>query len=78
MQSVLCHRAERILSPEIKYNHLKESADIRFVVGAHENHVLKQPEERAVVALLRLQQGQNAVELKKEPSSALCRTNRAR
>ncbi len=78
MQSGLCHRAERILSSVIQHNHLKESADICFVVAAHENHVLKQPEERAVVALLRLQQGQNAVELKEEPSSALCRTDRAR
>lgn len=70
-QFVLCYRAERI-----ECNHLEESADIWLVVGTHENDVLKQPEERAVVALLRLQHGQYAVELKEEPSSALCGTNR--
>lgn len=78
MQSVCRHQGERIVSTEIKYNHLKESADVWLVMSTHENHVLKQPEERTVVTLLRLQHGQYAVKLKKEPSSALCRTNRAR
>lgn len=69
-------KAAGLLSPviNIQYNYLKESTDIWFVVGAHENHVLEQPEERTVVALLWLQHGQYAVVLEKEPSGALCRT----
>lgn len=41
----------------IKHNYLEESANICLVIGTHENHVLKQPEEGAVIALLWLQQG---------------------
>lgn len=46
-------------------NNLKKSADVRFVFGAHEDHVFKQPEERPVLVLPGLQQSQDAVELKK-------------
>lgn len=54
--------------------HLQEPADVGFVVGGHENHVLKEPEERTVIIFLRLQHGQYAVKLKEETSGALCRT----
>lgn len=54
-------------------NHLQEPADVRLIMGAHENHVLEQPEEGAVVVLLWLQYVQYAVILEEESSSALCR-----
>lgn len=60
----------------IKHSHLKESADVIFVIGAHENNILEQPEERTVIVLPWFQQRQNPVELKKESASALCRTDR--
>lgn len=53
--------------------YLEESADVGLVVGAHEDHVLKQPEERTVVALLRLQHRQDPVELEEESPSAFCK-----
>ena len=69
------HQGDRILWPLIKGDYLKKPADVRFIGRAHEDHVLKQPEEWPVISLLWLQHSQYAVELKKESSSALCRKN---
>lgn len=37
--------------------YLQEPANVRLVVGAHENHVLKQPEKGPVVSVLGPQHG---------------------
>lgn len=42
---------------EIVKPYLQEPANVRLVVGAHENHVLKQPEKGPAVSLLRPQHG---------------------
>lgn len=60
----------------VSSSYLQEPANVRLVVGIHEDHVLKEPEERTVVAFLWLQHGQYAVELKEESSGSLCRMNR--
>lgn len=55
-------------------SHLEEAADVDLVVRVHEDHVFKEPEEGPQVFLAGLQQLQDAVELKKQPAGALCRT----
>lgn len=57
---------------------LEEAADVDFVVCVHEDHVLEQPEERPGVFLFGLQQLKDAVELKEQPASALCRRESVR
>lgn len=61
---------------QVSSSYLQEPANVRLVVGIHEDHVLKEPEERTIVSFLWLQHGQYAVELKEESSGSLCRTNR--
>lgn len=51
---------------------LEEAADVDFVVRVHEDHVLKQPEERPWVFLFGLQKLKDPVVFKEEPASALC------
>lgn len=46
-----------IHSYQILKPYLEEPANVRLVVGAHENHVLKQPEKRPVVSFLWPQHG---------------------
>lgn len=60
---------------QVRSSYLQEPADVRLVMGIHEDHVLEEPEERTVVSFLGLQHGQYAVELKEESSGSLCRTN---
>lgn len=50
---------------------LEEAADVDFVMCVHEDHVLKQPEERPGVVFFGLQQLEDAVVLKEQPASAL-------
>lgn len=52
---------------------LEEAADVDFVVCVHEDHVLKEPEERPRVIFFGLQQLKDAVELKEQSAGALCR-----
>lgn len=52
---------------------LEEAADVNLVVCVHEDHIFKEPEEGPRVVLPGLQQLQDAVELKEQPASALCR-----
>lgn len=61
---------------QVSSSYLQEPANVRLVVGIHEDHVLKEPEERTVVSFLWFQQGQYAVELKEESSGSLCRRNK--
>lgn len=55
----------------LKSANLKEAADVDFVVCVHEDHVLKEPEERPGVFFTGLQKLQNPVILKEEPTGAL-------
>lgn len=57
-------------------SYLQEPANVRLVVGIHEDYILKEPEERTVLSFFWLQHGQYAVELKEESSGSLCRINR--
>lgn len=60
----------------VSSSYLQEPANVRLVVGIHEDHILKEPEEGTVVSFLWLQHGQYAVELKEESSGSLCRMKR--
>lgn len=55
---------------------LEEAANVDFVVCVHEDHVLKKPKERPGVFLFGLQQLKDAVVLKEQPASALCRRDK--
>lgn len=59
----------------VKGADLQEAADVDFVVGIHEDHILKEPEEGPGVFFAGLQKLQNPVVLKEEPTSALYRTD---
>lgn len=52
---------------------LQEAANVDSVMRVHKHYVLKEPEERPGVILFGLQQMENTVVLKEQPSSALCR-----
>lgn len=58
---------------KLNWTNLEEAADVDFIVCVHEDHVLKQPEERPGVSLFRLQQLKDAIVLKEESAGALCR-----
>lgn len=51
--------------------YLEKSRDVPLVTNAHGHHILKEPEEGAVISLLGPRIMQEAVELKEEPASAL-------
>lgn len=59
----------------VKTVNLQEAADVDFVMRIHKDHILKEPEERPGVFFNGLQQLQNPVILKEQPTSALYRTD---
>lgn len=70
----LQENAESNLYPtQENHTHFQKAANVSFNHSLHEHYVLKQPEERSWVVLLRLHNIQQPIKFEKEPPSALCR-----
>lgn len=68
----------RLLRPRPHPTHLEEARDVPLVAHAHGHHVLEEPEEGPVVALLGPGFMEEAVKLEEEPPGALCAGDKQR
>lgn len=56
----------------LRFFYLQETRDVPFVADSHGDHILKQPEERPLVAQFWSSLMQETVKLEKQPPSTLC------